>query len=224
MKSLGDFPFEYSFTRKRVKYLSIRITGLNMVSISAPMRMPVAYIIEFVKKKTPRILELFEKSKAEKYDVQPGNRIELLGEFYKVEKLLSDDEPVYDEKTKTIFLVTPIDSPEKRKWLYKKFADTLLPLMVENASREMGLKYANVYIKFQKSRWGSCTAEKNIYLNAALIRTPKPIIRYVIIHELAHLVHMNHQKPFWELVETYCPEYRLLRRFLRTNGNRLLMI
>lgn len=223
MKSLGDFPFEYTFTRKRVKYLSIRVKDVNLVAITAPMRMPLEYIIDFVKQKSPRIIELLEKTKLEKTDNQLGNSVELFGEFYRVEKLTSEADAVFDSEKKIIRILIAIDSYEKRRWLYKKFAEMLLPELVEQTAKEMGLRYASVSIKFQKSRWGSCTAKKKIYLNAALIRAPKNVIRYVVVHELAHLVHMHHQKTFWQLVEKHCADYQNARKFLRTNGNRLFM-
>ncbi|HPP47199.1 MAG TPA: M48 family metallopeptidase, partial [Accumulibacter sp.] len=64
-------------------------------------------------------------------------------------------------------------------------------------------------------RWGSCSAQGVIRLNWRLLHLPLPLIDYVLIHELAHLLEMNHGPRFWAIVATACPDYQALRRQLR---------
>lgn len=71
-----------------------------------------------------------------------------------------------------------------------------------------------VYVRDQKSRWGSCSVRKNLSFNWRLIMVPEPVIDYVIIHELCHLKEMSHSKSFWKLVNVYCPEWRIHRKWL----------
>ena len=59
-----------------------------------------------------------------------------------------------------------------------------------------------IRIKKIKYAWGSCTSKKNITFNSELIYYDKNVIEYVIVHELAHLKYMNHQKEFWKLVDS----------------------
>ena len=77
-------------------------------------------------------------------------------------------------------------------------------------ARKTGLQPAAVHIRLQKTRWGSCSATGTVSLNAAALLRPPEEMRYVIVHELCHLRHMNHSKTFWRLVESYVPDYRLL--------------
>jgi len=72
----------------------------------------------------------------------------------------------------------------------------------------MQLSFNQLRVKRLKTRWGSCSSLKNINLNIQLIHHPLSLIDYVIVHELAHLVHMNHSKRFWKLVAQYYPEYK----------------
>jgi predicted metal-dependent hydrolase len=81
--------------------------------------------------------------------------------------------------------------------------------------------YNRVYIRDQKSRWGSCSAKRNLSFNWRLIMVPESIIDYVIIHELCHLKEMNHSKTFWKLVAEYCPEWRLQRKWLNEHCSEL---
>jgi len=70
--------------------------------------------------------------------------------------------------------------------------------------------------RMMKSKWGVCNRlSKTITLNTHLIEHRIEVIDYVIIHELAHLVHFNHSKSFWNLVAKYCPNYKLLRKELK---------
>jgi len=72
----------------------------------------------------------------------------------------------------------------------------------------MGLHPSKVSFRFNKTRWGSCSVKDSIIFNYYLAKLPEDIIEYIVIHELAHIRHKNHQKPFWNLVSQYCPDYK----------------
>ncbi len=78
-----------------------------------------------------------------------------------------------------------------------------------------GLAVRRVTIRDQKSRWGSCSSKGTISLNWRLIQTPASVSEYVILHELAHLRHMNHSTRFWQEVEKLCPDYRRAQLWLK---------
>ena len=83
----------------------------------------------------------------------------------------------------------------------------------------MGTTYAapgiEVVFKMMTSRWGSCQSKTRVLtFNLMLAYKPQECVEYVIIHELAHIVHPNHSKDFWNLVAQYCPDYRRLRHLL----------
>jgi predicted metal-dependent hydrolase len=75
--------------------------------------------------------------------------------------------------------------------------------------------YNKVTIKHQRSRWGSCSKNGNLNFNLLLASLPLELIDYVIIHELAHLVELNHSKEFWEIVERIDPDFQSHRKLLR---------
>ncbi len=80
----------------------------------------------------------------------------------------------------------------------------------------MNLKYSELKFKKLKSRWGSCNSKGVLTLNILLYNTPKESIDYVVVHELAHLVHMNHSKEFHNLVEKYIPDAKKSRAVLKS--------
>lgn len=105
-------------------------------------------------------------------------------------------------------------------WLMKK-ANEYLPKRIFELSNKTGLKFKKVLVKDTKSRWGSCSSKGTISLNWRLVMAPTQVIDYVIIHELAHTLQMNHSKEFWKIVERYKPDWKTHRSWLRKNGNKL---
>ena len=77
---------------------------------------------------------------------------------------------------------------------------------------------AKISVKSLKSSWGSCSSNRNISFNWKLALAPPEILDYVIVHELCHLVHMNHSLEFWNLVEKVKPDAKACKIWLRKNG------
>lgn len=99
------------------------------------------------------------------------------------------------------------------KW-YRNQADQVFTQKAAIYKEHMGLRYNKILIRGQKTRWGSCSPSGTVSLNWKLLLAPEPVIDYVIIHELAHLKHMNHSRRFWEFVEVYCPDWKKYRKWL----------
>jgi predicted metal-dependent hydrolase len=84
-------------------------------------------------------------------------------------------------------------------------AKKYLPFRVKELASRFNFQYNHLSVKNAKTRWGSCSATNNINLNLQLMRLPDRLIDYVILHELTHTVHKNHQKTFWNALETVFP-------------------
>lgn len=85
-------------------------------------------------------------------------------------------------------------------------------------------KVTGITVRDTKSRWGSCSAEGGLVFSWRLVLAPPDVMDYVVAHEVAHLVHMNHGKHFWRLVEELAPGSAAPRSWLRRNRSRLLRI
>lgn len=77
----------------------------------------------------------------------------------------------------------------------------------------------NIRLKYNKSNWGSCSGKGNLNFSTRLLFAPTPVINYVIIHELAHLIELNHSSNFWKLVKKACPDYKVHENWLKVNGH-----
>lgn len=92
-------------------------------------------------------------------------------------------------------------------WL-KRRAKLKLASQITRVAALNGFKISRVSVKKQKSRWGSCSSRGNINLNLKLIFLPPLLVRYIMIHELCHTIHMNHSARYWETVARFDPDWK----------------
>jgi predicted metal-dependent hydrolase len=97
----------------------------------------------------------------------------------------------------------------------KREAERLLPPRLDGLAVKHGRSYHSVSVKHLKRRWGSCDSHQAIALNVFLMELPWDYIDYVLLHELAHTVEMNHGPDFWRLLTSMEPRARDLSRTLR---------
>lgn len=97
------------------------------------------------------------------------------------------------------------------------------PLVAQEASR-LGVNPLRLRLGDPRSQWGSCSTDGAIQLSWRLVLAPPEVLRYVVIHELCHLVHHDHSDDFWTLVSRQCPDYREPYQWLRHHGARLHQI
>ena len=109
----------------------------------------------------------------------------------------------------------------KERARYIKIARDIFTRKTEYYARIMGVSYGRISIREQKTRWGSCSSQGNLNFNWRLIFAPENVLDYVVVHELAHRKEMNHSKAFYAIVESVLPDYRVSRKWLRDNGDRL---
>lgn len=96
-----------------------------------------------------------------------------------------------------------------RAWLAQRARQAFAPRLAQLAMQH-GFGYQRMSIRFQRSRWGSCSTRGTISLNLALLFQPPEILRYLMCHELAHTCHMNHSTAFWRCVAACEPRWRQL--------------
>ncbi|WP_242647778.1 M48 family metallopeptidase [Lacrimispora saccharolytica] len=104
---------------------------------------------------------------------------------------------------------------EAVKLWYKQEARRYLAEKTARWSAVMKVDYGRIAIRNQATRWGSCSSRGNLNFNWRLVLLPEELADYVVVHELAHRIHMNHSHAFWEVVERELPDYRLRRRELK---------
>ncbi|MBK8053789.1 MAG: M48 family metallopeptidase [Saprospiraceae bacterium] len=133
------------------------------------------------------------------------------------------------QKDDSLMLELPATGQYDRQKLIKdlliKFSQNyFLPDIIKKVNH-FNLKYFNkpingVRLKYNKSNWGSCSTGKNLNFSVRLFFAPDDVIDYVVVHELAHLVEMNHSDRFWSIVENIIPDYPAKEKILKINNGK----
>lgn len=103
----------------------------------------------------------------------------------------------------------------------KKLAKTDIPPLVAHHTKAVDRKAKAVRYKDTKSRWGSCSSDANLNFSWRIMMAPPTVINYLVAHEVAHLVHMDHSPRFWALTEKICPDMKRAKDWLKRNGSKL---
>ena len=93
--------------------------------------------------------------------------------------------------------------------------------MANKYARQTGLQHKGVRVRDIQNHWGTCGRDGYLYINWHLIFAPKPVLEYVIVHELCHLRYRNHSNAFWGLVEAILPDYQRRKSWLDNNEHML---
>jgi hypothetical protein len=126
--------------------------------------------------------------------------------------------PRYRALGSTLAVSTP-DSSRRgaetalREWLLDQADYHLAPWLMRE-SVVVGRRPVNVQVRLQRTRWGSCSSAGTVSLNAALLFLPAPLVRYLFVHELCHLIALDHSPKFWAAVARYEPGFEALDRRL----------
>jgi predicted metal-dependent hydrolase len=101
-----------------------------------------------------------------------------------------------------------------KDWLRLRVREELFPV-AESIATKHSLSVNGLLVRSQRTRWASCSSKRNLSLNTKLLFLAPDLVRYVLIHELCHTVHMNHSHDFWRLLASYEPGFKQLDGSLR---------
>ncbi|MDQ2973258.1 MAG: M48 family metallopeptidase [bacterium] len=206
--------------RKGTKSLRLSING-GKIRLSAPYGVSEAQALRFLMQKKDWILKHVKEEPLLKSGDKIGRAHKLFFEPYEVIK------PSSRISQQTILVRYPRSSKSYNedvqqaahrgaKKAIAKEASNLLIKRLQDISMAIQTDYKSVETKFMKSRWGHCSNRNEITLNTYLVQLDWKLIDYVIIHELAHTLQHNHSDKFWAIVAKFCPEYKQIRRELKS--------
>lgn len=217
------------------KSISLKIDETWKLIVKAPIFISQKRIEDFIEKNKNWIekkkQEILEKVK----DFQQGELFYFMWDEYELK--IDKPEKYWDEFKKKKFIFTGREfvlHPDEKQnaqdsftLFYKQEAKKYLSKKLPELAGKNNLDYKALKITSAKTRWWSCTSQKNINFTYRLIMAPLLTIDYVIIHELAHLVHMDHSRQFWIKVDnmfqdSYFQDYKIHKKWLSDNGNKLM--
>ncbi|MHC4647968.1 MAG: M48 family metallopeptidase [Planctomycetota bacterium] len=108
------------------------------------------------------------------------------------------------------------ETPARVPAVNRTKAKIILAARLNYLAKEYGFSYNKLFLRNQKTRWGTCSSKNNIGLNMNLVRLPDELQDYVILHELVHTRHKNHGREFWAEMNRLLGNTKQLRKKLRT--------
>lgn len=215
--------FTYKTVRSSRKTIGIYLSSDGQhIEVRAPRRLSAAEIRAFVESKTDWINKKQAELRARPpklVDFLPGEQYFYLGKLYPL--VLSDRRGptlVFDGMC---FSLSKYALPRAREvftnW-YRQQARSLLTARTAALAALYDLAYAKIRISSARTRWGSCGHNATLSFSWRLIMAPPDSIDYVIVHELAHLVHKNHSSRFWAQVAAMQPDYARRKIWLKEHG------
>lgn len=205
----------YYLVLRQQKYIRLKIENEQII-ISAPLGAHDWEIEHLIYKNISKIMKIIELNKNHRnIQIEHPSFVKILGE--RKEVTFVNDKKLLDNNSFMLYET----SEETIKKMYKKLAIQKYNYFLSRLHHWktiMGLEFENFTLKEMKGKWGICyPSQSKIVLNIRLIHYPQIAIDYVVIHELSHLVHKNHSKDFWYLIEKYLPNYKSVSELLKVN-------
>ncbi|MDD5598541.1 MAG: SprT family zinc-dependent metalloprotease [Victivallaceae bacterium] len=211
--------------RSKRKTLSLHIDDSGGVIVRAPLLMPQLLIDRFVNRNTIWIKKHKNKVLRRLEEIPPrkfisGEKFYFLGEEYELEFRDNSNKSIVLEGN---FITRPATAEEIkrrfRKW-YRDEARFYLTERLNICAEHYKLPYKELKITSAAHRWGSCTSKGCVNFPWRIMMCPENIIAYVIAHEMAHLLQLNHSPRFWREVEKMCPSCQEDRKWLHANEHK----
>ncbi|MDP3087704.1 MAG: SprT family zinc-dependent metalloprotease [Methylotenera sp.] len=217
----GD-QLEYQLERRQRRTVGLKVTSTGLV-IHAPKRISQSHLESIIVLKADWIrkkLASLTANKIPEIQWQHGEQLLFLGNSITLTVEHNPRSKAVEYEPGFLQLAMPTHNNQTlvaRKVIqwYKKQALSDFTRRLEIFSSKLGVSFASLRLSNANSRWGSCNSKKEIRLNWRLLQAPPHIINYVVCHELAHLIEMNHSAKFWATVASIFPEYKSAEKELK---------
>ncbi|KAB2969864.1 SprT family zinc-dependent metalloprotease [Zoogloea sp.] len=219
----------YTLRRSVRKTLGLRIDHRGL-TVGVPLRVGLGEVESFIRKHAGWVVDTLQarpaSPPAEPLAPCDGVEIPVLGKPWRLRLARGGNRVVWHEGFEQggsgpVLELALRSGGNARGLLLKALQQRGLELFrnrVEEYCLRLGRPAPPVSLSSARTRWGSCSSRSGIRLHWRLIHLPLPLIDYVVAHEVAHLVEMNHSPKFWSVVETLYPDHAAARRALRQAG------
>jgi hypothetical protein len=214
--------------RSRRRSIELIVTEDARLVVRAPLRTPQGFIEELLDKKRGwiirKMIEAGNRAVLKPRQFRDGETLLYLGQHYRMQT--TDSAGIYVQFLDGIFHVPKQTVPYAARFMkiwYKKETLNLVRQRCLYFSDIFGFAPKSVSISNAEKRWGSCGPGGTLNFSWRLSMAPPEIIDYLVVHEMAHVMHPNHSKLFWATVETILPDYRSNRKWLKQNGHLLVI-
>jgi len=210
----------YTIKYSKRKTMGLYITKNAEIEVRVPNGTPQKVVADFVGQhqqwiSTHHGAVAEQVAERDNFELRFGANLLFLGQEFPLESV---EKPAFGFDGLCFYAYAQMSAEELKTSLvgvYRTLAKKLLSDMVEEMAKHMGLKPKAVKINGARTRWGSCSSAGNLNFSWYLVMAEEATIRYVVVHELAHLIEMNHSPNFWRIVEQVLPNYKSEREKLK---------
>lgn len=204
--------------------ISVHIERNGTIVVKAPNLIPKFLINQFIKQNEAWIekkIAIVKNHSPKNLKYVNGEKIVFLGEEYKLS--IGNFSSIKIEKDMLLFpkALEFRANKEMENW-YIRQAKELITAQANLLAHEMNTSFVSISLSVTKSKWGSCTSDNRLQFNWKLIQAPFLVLRYVVVHELAHTLEKNHSHKFWSRVSVFNPSFKQQIKWLKTHGNGLM--
>jgi predicted metal-dependent hydrolase len=219
-------------THSRRRTVRIRVAAADRLEVAAPLRFPEAELARLLQSREAWIARQLAKLAAVAASpvnaaAAPGAELLFLGRPRVLTVLWgAAARATVSAEGERIFAQLPaVPAAEQagaltaalRRW-YIEEARAVLTERTAHWAGALGVRPQRVFIREQKSRWGSCSSRGNVSYNWRVVMAPPAVVDYLVVHELCHMREANHSAAFWRLVAAADPDYKEHRKWLRSHG------
>lgn len=219
---------------KTSKSIKIYFKG-NVLNITKPTRLSKKRLLQILRNQEDDIYNKYKKILDSEIDSikqwKTGEKIYYQGEEYSIVRNITDSKQIsilLQPDNKILLIEIPKDLEQNIikqtvdkaiKKLFKNNTEVLIAKKLPYWSKITGFKYNEFKIRDATTRYGSCMpSKKNVYFSSRLIMLPEDKVDAIIVHELCHMKFKYHNKDFYNLVQTYIPNYKEIDGWLKQNG------
>ena len=212
------------FRRRNARRYIASLDRFGQIRVTIPNGGSRREALRFVREHGPWLREqqIKHEELVDKSKLKHGDTIWYRGERHVLEVSKDWGRPMLLFSDQRLFLADEnVDLSRPLGKRFRSLARRELPVRTKALASRFKVSYTKVSIRDQRTRWGSCSSTGVISLNWRLIMVPCSVVDYIIIHELMHLLEMNHSPEFWRLVEDACPDFRVSEHWLKANHSEL---
>jgi predicted metal-dependent hydrolase len=223
---------EYKVRYSRRKTIAIHIDTSSNIIVKAPIGTDKNNLKGLVESKSKWIINKLDEMQdyqVQKRTYKNGELFLFLGKEYPLD--IITDKTIEHNRVEIINnslrVITNTKDKDYIKELIEEFYRKQTRLVIDRRVRYYQKYFTiepnNIRVKKQKTRWGSCSSLRNLNFNLKLSMAKLSVIDYIVVHEMSHLIHLNHSKDFWNLVGSVLPNYTDEKDWLKRNGRRLTL-
>ncbi|MBP2240947.1 putative metal-dependent hydrolase [Cytobacillus eiseniae] len=223
--------------RFEVKYknrttIGISIDSYGNIEVQAPKGTPDERVLQLIEEKwdliQQKIKELKERLHGKQEKIyEHGEKFLYLGNAYPIiifqDTNITQDHVEFEGETLHIYVKMHEDEKVKQalKRFYYQQCKSLVERSIASYQSKFKIKPRSIRISDSKTTWGTCDSRRQLTFNWRLAMAPREVIDYVVVHEMCHFVHLNHDRSFWRLVGSIMPDYKDKEKWLALSNREM---